>query len=58
MPGIKLAGAMCILCGGWMPDKTSDKMPGLATCIPFGWTCNFGAGNLPGGAIFLEHRLT
>ena len=43
MTGIKL------FCGGWM----SDKMPGLATCIPFGWTCNFGAGNLPGGAIFI-----
>ena len=51
-------------CGGWMPDRMtgiklfcggwmSDKMPGLATCIPFGWTCNFGAGNLPGGAIFI-----
>lgn len=42
-------GGRAILCGGWMPDK----MSGLATCIPFGWTCNFGAGNLPGGAIFI-----
>ena len=42
-------GGRPILCGGWMPDKVS----GLATCIPFGWTCNFGAGNLPGGAIFI-----
>ena len=51
-----LATCLCIfLCGlagrCYVHFKTSDKMRGLATCIPFGWTCNFRAGNLPGGAI-------